>query len=131
MPCKCGQPSRKGGRYCSECHRSYQKAWYRVNPASSIASAKRRKSNRREFIKEAKSVPCADCNGSFPYYVMDFDHVRGEKQFILSEAANKMASLDAIEEEIAKCDVVCANCHRVRTYVRSLGGRQSGKVSNL
>lgn len=50
---------------------------------------------------------------------MDFDHVSGQKKFNLSAAANKMRSLMAVEDEIAKCEVVCANCHRERTYRRS------------
>ena len=72
------------------------------------------------MIVEAKSVPCVDCENSYPYYVMDMDHVRGVKQFQLSVAANKRKALPTIQEEIAKCDVVCANCHRERTFSRQV-----------
>lgn len=51
---------------------------------------------------------------------MDFDHVRGEKKFNLAVAANKNISIARIQDEIAKCDVVCANCHRERTFKRAL-----------
>jgi hypothetical protein len=71
------------------------------------------------FIREAKAHPCVDCSGSFPPCAMDFDHVRGEKLFSLSRAANK--NISKCREEIAKCDLVCANCHRVRTTLRRYG----------
>jgi hypothetical protein len=48
---------------------------------------------------------------------MDLDHVRGRKEFKVSEVVQKAysISLERLQAEIAKCDVVCANCHRVRT----------------
>jgi hypothetical protein len=72
------------------------------------------------MIRQAKSVPCADCGLSFPYYVMDFDHRPGEiKDFALANVASQSRiSAKRIRAEIAKCDVVCANCHRIRTWRR-------------
>lgn len=71
-----------------------------------------------EFVKQAKSVPCKDCGVSYPYYVMDFDHRNSsEKKFSLSKY-NQIGNLEKIKAEIAKCDVVCANCHRERTFGR-------------
>lgn len=70
---------------------------------------------KANYIRAAKDVPCADCGESYPYYVMDFDHQR-DKDFMLSQAPTKQVSWKRIDEEIAKCDVVCANCHRQRTY---------------
>ena len=58
-----------------------------------------------------------DCGQSFPYYVMDFDHVRGTKIRNLS-AGWQSASRSALEGELAKCEVVCSNCHRIRTFKR-------------
>jgi len=49
---------------------------------------------------------------------MDFDHVRGNKITEVS-ALLGFASLERLQLEIAKCDLVCANCHRVRTRKRS------------
>jgi len=72
------------------------------------------------MLRKAKSVPCADCGLSFPYYVMDFDHRPGPvKCFNLANVAGQTRiSLARLEAEIAKCDVVCANCHRIRTHER-------------
>ena len=80
---------------------------------------KKRKSNdeKNEVIKKAKSQPCADCGVEYPWYVMDFDHVRGEKLFNVSSSAYSKG-LDTILEEIEKCEIVCSNCHRVRTASR-------------
>ena len=66
-----------------------------------------------------KNKPCADCGITYPYYVMDFDHRENEiKEFGLNAVTQK--AINALKREIAKCDVVCANCHRERTYQRRL-----------
>ncbi|AJD82175.1 HNH endonuclease [Mycobacterium phage Cosmo] len=49
---------------------------------------------------------------------MDFDHVRGVKEFNIGSYRTKSYSLQRIRDEIAKCDVVCSNCHRIRTHDR-------------
>lgn len=84
-------------------------------------TSKRRIKQRRivdEYIREYKeSRPCMDCKQHYKYYVMDFDHVNG-KSFTISGYRNYTHNLDVIKEEIAKCEVVCANCHRIRTHTR-------------
>lgn len=77
-----------------------------------------RRRSRHQTIDEIKSRPCADCGGVFPPYVMDFDHVRGEKLFNIALKVDG-SGLPRLLAEIAKCDVVCSNCHRVRTWKRS------------
>ena len=71
-----------------------------------------------DMIRRLKgSNPCMDCGVTYPFYVMQFDHRPGEaKSFILSKAKNKTRA--EVEAEIAKCDLVCANCHSIRTYER-------------
>lgn len=75
---------------------------------------------KREFLWSLKRKPCMDCGIEYPPYVMDFDHVRGVKEFPISEGV--MKSSIRILLEVAKCDVVCANCHRIRTFTRKLKG---------
>ena len=70
-----------------------------------------------EMMTQAKAKPCMDCGGLFPPCAMDFDHVRGNKLFTLGE--NHSRGISPIQEEIAKCDVVCSNCHRIRTWNRT------------
>lgn len=71
----------------------------------------------RKIILMAKDRPCMDCGGRFPSVAMDFDHVEGDK--IAHVGAMTTASVDRLLAEIEKCEVVCANCHRVRTALRS------------
>ena len=91
-------------------------------------ATKRRFHDRRnrniKLIQEVKSSkPCADCGRRFPYYVMQFDHLpEYDKSFTISEAKTNVVPLEKLKEEIAKCDVVCANCHAIRTYRRKNGG---------
>lgn len=71
------------------------------------------------LIRQSKSVPCTDCGVSYPFYVMDLDHRPGAvKHFTMSEASYWNKPLEKVAAEIAKCDAVCANCHRSRTYLR-------------
>ena len=77
-----------------------------------------RRSAIRKFLQEAKCKPCADCGESYPYWIMQFDHIRG-KSFQLSSSAN-CRTIDEIKDEVSKCEVVCANCHHNRTFTRRL-----------
>ena len=82
----------------------------------------RRLNEIQKFIRTRKDRPCADCGLSYPYYVMDFDHRDpSTKLFQLSHSRQGRRTLLAVAAEIEKCDVVCANCHRQRTYEQSLG----------
>lgn len=47
---------------------------------------------------------------------MDFDHARGIKEFELRTVSKTNISRKRILEEVAKCDVICSNCHRIRTF---------------
>ena len=85
----------------------------------------------RRLIREAKDRPCSDCGRRFPFYVMDFDHRdRAEKLFnIGADALRGRCSIESLKREIAKCDVVCANCHRERTHARVIElGRQDSNL---
>jgi hypothetical protein len=71
----------------------------------------------RGFVRRIKEgTPCRDCGEHFPYYVMDFDHLEDKKHEINSLAA--IGRVGMLKEEIKKCEVVCANCHRMRTHKR-------------
>jgi hypothetical protein len=74
----------------------------------------------RELMRNAKAKPCADCGQSFRYYVMQFDHrVDETKCFNIADAMGpKRVGKARLLAEIAKCDVVCANCHCERTHRR-------------
>jgi hypothetical protein len=84
----------------------------------SKSSVRKQKEYLSRYLKEIKEKnPCMDCKIWYPYYVMDFDHVRGRKHKNVSELIDSL-SKKKIDEEIAKCEVVCSNCHRIRTHNR-------------
>jgi hypothetical protein len=79
-------------------------------------SYRHEKRDRVRVIKETN--PCSDCRGKFHFSAMDFDHVTGEKLGDVGTLVSKNANWDKIQEEIAKCELVCANCHRIRSWNR-------------
>lgn len=99
---------------------TYQHQYYLNRKTAKAKQRLARQQELREFVNRLKSNPCADCNQSFPPYVMDFDHVRGEKQEIISRLIARGCGVASILKEVEKCDLVCANCHRERTFARIL-----------
>lgn len=94
------------------------KAWAATDRGKYSKKVRYRKwyDKRREIVNEKKNVPCQDCGIKYHPYVMDFDHVRGKKVAAISKLHYR--DINILLEEIAKCDVVCANCHRQRTLIR-------------
>lgn len=87
------------------------------------AEARRKRSaiGRQAFLEWLKlGAGCSDCGYRTRACALDFDHVpeRGPKRWDLARMARQAWSWDTIQEELQKCDVVCANCHRVRTTSR-------------
>jgi hypothetical protein len=80
-------------------------------------SAKRKKELQKIIADMKEQSGCVDCESKFPYYVLDFDHVYGKKVANISSMLDYY-SLEDIFKEISKCDIVCANCHRERTFHR-------------
>src|SRR5262249_4007125 len=106
--------------WCKKCHCAYQRGYFEKHKEYYGKLMAERVERHRDMIREAKSIPWADCGQRYPHYVMDFDHRRGEKKcFAIANAMGQTRiSAKRLLAEIAKCDVVCANCHRVRTYLR-------------
>jgi hypothetical protein len=73
----------------------------------------------RAWVELVKLVAgCRDCGYRAHPAALDFDHVRGDKVANVSVLVNRGFPAAAVRDEVAKCDVVCANCHRVRTATR-------------
>lgn len=71
----------------------------------------------REFLTQIKmSTGCVDCGYRKAPEALDFDHVFGEKSYNVGMRIS--VTPETLKKEIAKCEVVCANCHRIRTYER-------------
>ncbi|MEK6225989.1 MAG: hypothetical protein AABM40_06775 [Chloroflexota bacterium] len=100
-----------------EDQRLYNVAYYAEHRDEEIERVKVRQAATLEFLRDLRRRPCADCGRSFPPWVMDFDHRDPKtKSFALAAGHALLKSREVLLAEIAKCDIVCANCHAVRTY---------------
>jgi hypothetical protein len=93
------------------------KKYYENNKEAQFARNKGKKDDIRSYIQQYKEYRgCMDCKGKFPFYVLDLDHRDPTTKRFLPSRLAKNNSWDTMIAELAKCDVVCANCHRVRTH---------------
>jgi hypothetical protein len=81
------------------------------------------------MVRDLKSGPCTDCGGIFHPAAMQWDHTGSDKLADVSDAVSKLWSKARILAEIDKCELVCANCHAVRTYTRRM--ETSGGITRL
>jgi hypothetical protein len=96
---------------CSNCHR--------IRTESRRESSKdQRTLDHRARINEIKSAPCADCGLRFPPVAMDLDHIDGAGEKLIEIANMAHYPKHKIEAELKKVEVVCSNCHRLRTRQR-------------
>lgn len=73
---------------------------------------------RRRLVYSLKNKPCADCFGWFEPCQMEFDHLPGyHKKFTMGNTLSR--AIKTILIEAKKCEVICSNCHRLRTYRRA------------
>ena len=105
---------------CKACKKLYIREHYQKNKTYYVEKAKLRTQKIRQTIGTYKeSHPCSDCGQKFPACAMDFDHrERGDK---IKEIATLISrgNLETLIKEIEKCDLVCSNCHRIRTHLGS------------
>ncbi len=109
--------------YCRDCRNAYDRRYYYEKGRGP------RLARRRAAVDAAlrwmagikQGVPCTDCGGMFPVYVMHWDHLPGfEKHDAISTLLG--GSRDVVLEELKKCELVCANCHVMRTVARARKG---------
>jgi hypothetical protein len=128
---KCGRDTdefaknktRKDGlqRVCKSCHRGYTKKHYADNTQYYKDKAKRRRDEMkpilRAIVSENKQNPCKDCGEQFPECAMDFHHPKGDlDKKVIGELVNGGYSAERLLEEIRKCTLLCACCHRIRHH---------------
>jgi hypothetical protein len=95
----------------------YKENCEKIKARSKLRNTSQRKKNKA-FINRVKRIySCVDCGEGNPV-VLDFDHVKGNKRGNISDMARWSYSLETIKEEIRKCEIRCANCHRKKTHER-------------
>lgn len=110
--------------YCRVCNIDVNKRWYRDHPEARAErmdeyARRRRRANQERVWTYLQAHPCVDCGETDPV-VLEFDHLRDKVANVSALLGHPWAT---IELEIAKCEVVCANCHRRRTAARSASFR--------
>jgi len=111
------------GTRCRECRSAYGKRHYAQNRDQYLRRAKRRRTSGRRIaywswlMTYLESHPCVDCGETDPL-VLQFDHREGAVKVDTIGTMVNRANWNTLLAEIAKCDVRCANCHRLRTAER-------------
>ena len=96
--------------------RAARRKHYENNKEQYLERNKNKKIEMRNYLNKIKNVPCMDCGIQYPPYVMDLDHRDPEQKIDNVGRFISSGSWDKLIQEIEKCDVVCANCHRERTH---------------
>ena len=102
---------------CKECKNQYFKDNKQRSYDMNNCLAKKLTANSMLYVLQyLKDHGCIDCGEKDPR-ILEFDHVRGTKVKAISKMVQDNNSLSMIDEEIAKCEVRCANCHRLKTVL--------------
>ena len=120
-------PTRGTQSWCKTCRKTYDRAYHAATRDLRVRQKRIWKDARTLWGRSLKEGrPCADCGLTFHFAAMQWDHRPGTvKLFDLGRAIPRY-SREAILDEMAKCDLVCANCHAVRTYERRRDVAQPG-----
>jgi hypothetical protein len=123
---KCGLPKEDGefrGRRndCRTCCKEYAEAHYKKNKSTYIKRARKfndnqKKENRKRLLDFLKGKSCIDC-GNSDVRVLEFDH---KERHTKKDNVSSMVCQyrwGVVLEEIEKCDIRCANCHRIKTTI--------------
>lgn len=105
---------------CRDCSKARSKRYYKENPVKHKAeTSKNRERYRRKYqvylLEYLSNNPCIEC-GESDIRCLDFDHLK-DKEIVISKAM--YWSIDRLKLEIAKCQVLCANCHRKKSHKES------------
>lgn len=113
---------------CSSRRKKYYRDYYYRNKEIRLQKGRERRQKLKDSVQDYKeSHPCVDCKIFYPYYVMDFDHIKDKTERI-SVLVNSGQSKERILAEMDKCELVCSNCHRIRTHKRGYSNIPASKV---
>jgi hypothetical protein len=123
LPLDCFAKSSKGfakrQSHCRECRKEYDRQHYQRYKETHRKKRMKWEAAIRQMVLDAKAKPCLECGIRYHPLIMEFDHREGEeKALTLGASPACRTGLTRITAEIAKCDVLCPTCHRIRTMVR-------------
>ena len=105
--------------WCKVCRKQYDHVYNLRNHRRWAEKKLAWQKGRAAWIREMKTdKACTDCGGVFPPEAMQWDHLPGSIKLGEISAKIRKWSRRLIFEELAKCELVCANCHAIRTYKR-------------
>jgi hypothetical protein len=102
--------------WCKECRKAYDREDYEVNYDRHRERTRQGSQAWSAWLRGLKEEPCTDCRQRFHFAAMQYDHTGTDKT--LNVAAMIGCSRERTLVEINKCELVCANCHAVRTWTR-------------
>ncbi len=122
--CRRRKPAQQFGRHqrngrqwwCKNCFRDYFQKRGQLHRDQVAAGIKRRRREGYELVGQNREQGCRDCGGDDPL-ILEFDHV-GVKRANVSDMVRAAVAPARVRAEIRECEVVCANCHRIRTLRR-------------
>lgn len=99
-----------------EAQRRWAKQNRKDNPNHRVYLNQIREENKLKVRALKESAPCMDCGNFYAHYVMDYDHRDPSTKVRTVSALVNAFTWAAVLLEIEKCDLVCSNCHRIRTH---------------
>lgn len=110
--------------------REYKRRWYQANKAKHIALVRGREKRIKAWLREYKeSLGCEACGEKHPA-CLEFHHTnRQEKRFAIGRLKDYL-SLKLLQAEIAKCRLLCANCHRKEHWRQRHAEAQADNTAN-
>lgn len=107
--------------YCRDCRNAYDRQYYeeRGRPGRLARQRARNNAARAWMATLKEGVPCSDCGQVFPVWVMHWDHLPGFEKLDEVSSMVQSRTREVVLEELKKCELVCANCHVMRTVFRA------------
>jgi hypothetical protein len=104
--------------WCKACRKEYDAQYWRRTRERRRGQVKSRRHALTAWSRALKEgLPCADCGRVYHHAAMQWDHAHGgDKLDDISNLVRRGFGRKAIADEISKCQLVCANCHAVRTF---------------
>ncbi len=102
--------------------KEYHREWYLKNRKKRLKQIndfrnKKRKRYYNKIVEYLKNHPCVDCKNT-DIRVLEFDHLKDKVDCVM-KMVKDLKPWIIIEKEISKCEIRCANCHKIKTYKNS------------